>query len=107
MTPEDYTAAALKGIPKFLVGREYVESTPLFFMKVRYAVVLSNGVMVSIVEFREREMIGGYQYEMMVIDPNGVPFDYDTSDAQRGNASEINDYLTELEQYGLERKLSL
>ncbi len=94
---EDYTAAVLAGLPIFLVNREYVESTPLAIMKARYAIALHNGIMVSIVEFRDWDMIGGYQYEMMVLDCNVPSFDYDTSDAQRGSAKEIHEYLTKLE----------
>jgi len=90
---EDYTAGVLKGLPIFLVNREYNESTALSFMKVRYAVYLPNGYMVSVIEFYDRLNSGGYQYEMKIIS------DRVSYDIERGDAMFIHEMLTEIEKW--------
>lgn len=105
---EDYTAAVLSGLPIFLVNREYVESTTLSIMKVRYIIALKSAYVVSVVEFYDWTISSGRQYEMMVTD---TPFGrVDLKDGMkfcRGSAMDIHRTLTELESYGVERNVSL
>lgn len=94
---EDYTANVLKGLPIFLTNREWFESTTLAFMKIRYGVLTANGYIVSIVEFHDKMISLGHQYEMLVIEVPSGPIDQDLIDVQRGSAIDIHNYLLELE----------
>lgn len=104
---EDYTAGVLSGLPIFLVNREYVESTTLSIMKVRYIILLKSNYMVSVVEFYDRMISGGHQYEMMVIDTPFGKVNPNAGEEKRGSAMDIHRTLTELESYGVERNVSL
>lgn len=97
---EDYTVAALAGIPLFCVNRLYKIGLTDQIAKYRYEFRFDNGYGASIVEFHERMFSGGCQYELAVLDANNdLCYDtYITEDVERGNERDINELLNKIEQ---------
>jgi len=90
---EDYTFGVLTGIPIFCVNRVYKRiNVPFVFTKEQYIFKFENGYSVSIVEFVNREMSGGHQYEMLM----EVPGNKD--DVELGGARDMHKLLCEIEE---------
>jgi hypothetical protein len=99
---EDYTAGVLKGIPIFAINRKYMSvAFPTTIVSMRYVVTLKNRIEVSIIQFIDKAFSGGLDYEMLVVEANGIFIDsekiYDVNDVYRGSAKDIHNILSKLE----------
>lgn len=95
---EDRIVGRLKGIPVFCVNRFYTTyERP--FMRESYKFEFDNGYGASIIKFENLDFSGGQDYELAVLDMNGV-LTYSTpitSDVCRGTERDMHDLLCQIE----------
>jgi hypothetical protein len=101
---EDYTASVLCGIPVFCVNRNYeCTLTRPTYIKHQYIFKFPNGYGASIIEFVNRSISNGAQYELCVSEvtrDGGFVITYNTSissDVERGNALDMHELLNKIE----------
>lgn len=97
---EDYTAGVLAGVPIFCINRIYKNGDwATSHIKDKYRFMFDNGFGASIVEFVDREISDGHQYELAVIGPGGsLVFDTDTFvDVERGDEYYMHEILCRIE----------
>lgn len=105
---EDYTAGVLAGVPIFCINRIYESNCQLLLsnwaplashVKAKYRFNFDNGFGASIVEFVNREITGGHQYELAVMGATGsLVFDTGiAADVERGNEYCMHELLCKIE----------
>lgn len=70
---EEHTEAALKGLPIFLIGRQYksISNGTSLFKRAQYRFTINEDITISIVEFTDRAFSGGEDYELAIINKRG------------------------------------